>query len=144
MGGVSSMPTSVRTKGRSQTIRRIVAGQMTGSGWLASLSGAGDEKRLGLSDEEENAPVSFMQTLSDDFMTPGAWRSSYRFLGGGSFGRAARRNRAFVIAEDHDRKQIRVERRKDDRNTTIWHKRYSPFWGHLRFRPAAVLCCRQD
>jgi len=24
------------------------------------------------------------------------------------------------IAEDHDRKQIRVERRKDDRNTTIW------------------------
>ena len=77
MGGVSSMPTSVRTKGRSQTIRRIVAGQMTGSGWLASLSGAGDEKRLGLSDEEENALVSFMQTLSDGFMTPALGEASF-------------------------------------------------------------------
>src|SRR3979490_542483 len=30
----------------------------------------------------------------------------------------ARRNRAFVIVEDNDRKEIGVERRKDDRNTT--------------------------
>src|SRR3977135_536011 len=56
----------------------------------------------------------------------------------------ARRNRAFVIVEDNDRKKIGVERRKDDRNTTIWHKRYSAFWGHLLFHPAAVLSCRQD
>ena len=45
--------------------------------------------------------------------------------------------------EDNDRKQIGVERRKDDRITTIWHKRYSPFWGRLRLYPAAALSCRQ-
>jgi hypothetical protein len=32
----------------------------------------------------------------------------------------------------------------DSVTTTIWHKRYSPFWGHLRLHPAAVLSCRQD